>query len=264
MGSRSQIEWTEATWNPTRGCSRISPGCRNCYAERFAHRLGGPGKPYEGLTRVTELGPQWTGEVRLAKEALDLPLRWTSPRLVFVDSMSDLFHEKVPQSYIHEVFSVMKQASSHTFQVLTKRAERLRELAPELPWAPNIWMGVSIESQEYVDRAGLLAQVPARVRFISFEPLLARVRRLPLEGIHWVIVGGESGPGARHMDAEWVREIRAACKRRRIPFFFKQWGGVRKSRNGRRLDGRTWDEMPEIGWVGSEQLSFEAAQTESR
>jgi protein gp37 len=256
MSSRSQIEWTEATWNPTRGCSRVSPGCGNCYAARFAHRLGGPGKPYEGLTRATESGPQWTGRVKLARKVLDLPLRWRSPRLVFVDSMSDLFHEKVPLSYIDEVFAVMERAGSHTFQVLTKRAERLSDLAPRLRWPPNVWMGVSIESEEYTYRSDLLAKVPAHTRFLSLEPLLGRIQMLPLEGVHWVIVGGESGPGARRINAAWVREIREVCCDARVPFFFKQWGGLRKSKNGRRLDGQTWDEMPACGRLGREQVGL--------
>lgn len=244
MSSLSKIEWTESTWNPTRGCSPISPGCANCYAARFARRLGGAGKPYEGLTHATHKGIQWTGDIRLVEEALETPLRWRKRRLVFVDSMSDLFHEGVPLDFIQRVFETMCQASWHTFQVLTKRATRLRQLYRELPWPENIWVGVSVESQEFVTRADELRLVPARTRFLSLEPLTGEIRELNLEGIHWVIVGGESGPGARRMHVSWVRWIRDLCTEQDVPFFFKQWGGIQKSRNGRELDGRFWDGMP--------------------
>lgn len=244
MSSLSKIEWTESTWNPTRGCSALSPGCANCYAVRFARRLGGPGKPYEGLTCVSRRRVQWTGDIRLVEEALDVPLHWKKRRLVFVDSMSDLFHEGVPLGFIQRVFETMCKASWHTFQVLTKRASRLRQLQTELPWPANVWIGVSIESQDFVGRADELRSVPAITRFLSLEPLIGEIRELNLEGIHWVIVGGESGQGARRMQVSWARWIRDLCIEQDVPFFFKQWGGIQKSRNGRELDGRVWNELP--------------------
>lgn len=246
MSASSKIEWTEATWNPTRGCSRVSPGCENCYAERFAHRLSGPGKPYEGLTCSTEAGPRWTGRIHLARDVLEKPLSWTKPRTVFVDSMSDLFHEGIPLDYMRDVFDVMNRAHWHTFQVLTKRIERALELAEAFEWTPNIWLGASVENVECTYRIGVLNCTPAAVRFLSVEPLLERIPDLPLRGIDWVIVGGESGPRARPMEPDWVREIREECAANDIPFFFKQWGGRHKKRNGRVLDNRTWDEMPEV------------------
>lgn len=233
MSDRTKIEWTQATWNPVRGCSKVSPGCKHCYAERFAERWRGiPGHPYE-----------FGFDVRPVPDMLDQPLRWRRPRLVFVNSMSDLFHEKVSTAFIERVFGVMAACPHHTFQVLTKRAERLLRLAPSLNWPANIWQGVSIESQEYAARADLLRRVPARTRFLSVEPMLGPVK-LRLSGIHWVIAGGESGPGARRLDEEWVRSLRDQCLRAHVPFFFKQWGGVRKHVTGRELDGRTWDELP--------------------
>jgi len=246
MSSSTRIEWTESTWNPTRGCSRASPGCRNCYAERFAHRLSGPGRPYEALTRSTPRGPRWTGEIRLVPEVLEAPLRWRKPRLVFVNSMSDLFHERIPIRFIEEVFAIMEKAHWHTFQILTKRAERLHKLYSVLPWPPNVWMGVSVETPDYAGRIQKLRDVPAAVRFLSLEPLLQPFGVLPLDGVHWVIVGGESGPYPRPMKSEWVRQVRDTCVSQRVPFFFKQWGGIAKKRAGRRLDGRTWDEMPQM------------------
>ena len=234
MSERSAIEWTEATWNPVRGCTKLSPGCKHCYAETFAERFRGvPGHPFEqGF------------DLRLVPTALDLPKRWRRGRLIFVNSMSDLFHEEVPFEYIRKVFAVMAESPRHRFQVLTKRAERLEELAARLPFAPNIWMGVSIENDDYTWRIDHLRRVPAAVRFLSIEPLLGPVRKLELDGIHWVIVGGESGHGARPMDPAWARDVRDACRQARVPFFFKQWGGVMKGRAGRTLDGRSWDEMP--------------------
>jgi protein gp37 len=234
MSDRSAIEWTDATWNPMRGCTKVSPGCKHCYAETFAERFRGvPGHPFErGF------------DLRLVPAALDLPKRWRRGRLVFVNSMSDLFHEDVPLQYIQQVFAVMRDASQHRFQVLTKRAERLERLAPKLSFAPNIWMGVSVENDDYVWRIDHLRRVPAAVRFLSVEPMLGPVAQLALDGIHWVIVGGESGRGARPMDASWVRAVRDECRLSGVPFFFKQWGGVMKGRAGRALDGRTWDEMP--------------------
>jgi protein gp37 len=234
MATRSSIEWTESTWNPVTGCSKISPGCKRCYAERMALRLQAMGQHrYRDGFAVT-----------LQPDAVEEPLRWRKPRIVFVNSMSDLFHEGVPDSFIERVFETMERASWHVFQVLTKRSDRVRALADRLPWPENVWMGVSVESAAYVERVNDLVQVPASVRFLSVEPLLGPIPGLPLEGIHWVIVGGESGPGARPMQPSWVKEIRSACRRARVPFFFKQWGGVNKKRTGRELDGRTWDAMP--------------------
>lgn len=252
MGSISSIEWTEATWNPTRGCTRVSPGCQHCYAERFAHRLSGPGLPYEGLTRATPHGPRWRGIIRPIEDAVDLPLHWRKPRRIFVNSMSDLFHEDVELAFLKRVFDVMARAHWHTFQILTKRGARLRERARELTWPDNVWMGVSVENCDYIDRIDDLRTVEARVRFLSVEPLLGPLPALNLEGIHWVIVGGESGPGARRMDPGWVRDIRDQCVSASVAFFFKQWGGVHKGKTGRILDGQTWDEFPgaQSGAVG--------------
>ncbi len=233
MSDKSNIEWTEATWNPVRGCTKISTGCKNCYAETFAERWRGiPDHPYEqGF------------DLRVVPEMLERPLSWRKPRLIFVNSMSDLFHEGVSDGYIKRVFDVMAQASQHTFQVLTKRSKRLEHLAPTLPWPANVWQGVSIENQDTAFRADDLRGVPASVRFLSVEPLLGPVT-LDLTGIDWVIVGGESGPRARAMRPEWVRTIRDVCIQEGVPFFFKQWGGVRKHVAGRELDGVTWDELP--------------------
>lgn len=247
MSATSSIEWTESTWNPVRGCSRVSPGCEHCYAQRMAHRFGAPGGAYEGLTRLSRKGPQWTGRIKLVHEALDEPLRWRRPRLVFVNSMSDLFHERVPLDFIRSVFETMQQAHWHTFQVLTKRSERLAEIAHVLTWPKNVWMGVSVECERYLSRVDDLRKVPANVRFLSLEPLIGPLPNLDLEGIHWVIVGGESGPGARPMEESWVRDIQAKCERASVPFFFKQWGGIRRKAAGRELDGRTYDEMPSSG-----------------
>ncbi len=240
MADRSTIEWTEATWNPVTGCTKVSPGCAHCYAETFAERFRGvPGHPYErGF------------DLQLRPERLDQPLTWKRPRMIFVNSMSDLFHEEVPEDYIRAVFQVMERASWHTFQVLTKRHERLAELAPLLPWPQNVWMGVSVENQRWTCRVDALRRTPAAVRFLSCEPLLSALQ-LNLEGIHWVIVGGESGPGARPMRPEWARDIRQQCESAHVPFFFKQWGAyseagarVGKGQAGRVLDGRTWNFMP--------------------
>lgn len=235
MADRSAIEWTEATWNPVTGCSKVSPGCRNCYAEKLALRLQAMGQ----ANYVNGF------EVATHESALELPLTWRKPRTVFVNSMSDLFHEKVPMEFVERVFEVMRRANQHRFQVLTKRSERLAEVAPDLNWAPNIWMGVSVESQDWVKRIDELRETPAAVKFISFEPLLGPVEDLDLEGIDWVIVGGESGPGARPMRKEWATEIRNFCIDNAVPFFFKQWGGTRKKQNGRRLEGEDWSQMPE-------------------
>ena len=235
MADRSAIEWTEATWNPVTGCDQVSPGCAHCYAKTFAERWRGvPGHPYEqGF------------DLRIWPERLEQPLRWRRPRMIFVNSMSDLFHERIDESYIREVFAVMTEAHWHTFQVLTKRHERLVELAPSLTWPDNIWMGVSIENRRFVHRADYLRQVDAAVRFISAEPLLGPLEGLELAGIDWLIAGGESGPGHRPVRLEWVRELRDRCESEEIAFFFKQWGGRHPKTGGRELDGRSWDEMPE-------------------
>jgi len=234
MAQPSTIEWTDATWNPVTGCTKVSPGCKFCYAERMAKRLQAMGQPrYREGFRTT-----------LQPDLLDAPLGWRKPRRIFVNSMSDLFHEQVPEGFIDDVFQVMERASWHSFQILTKRAERLATLAPRLRWPSNVWVGVSVENQEVVPRIEYLQTVPAAVRFLSVEPLLAPIHNLPLERIDWVIVGGESGPKARPMQPGWVREIRDRCIESRVPFFFKQWGGVRKKRTGRTLDRRTWDQMP--------------------
>ena len=234
MPSVSKIEWTEATWNPVSGCSKVSAGCLNCYAERMAHRLNAMGNPnYRNGFDVT-----------LHPHLVDAPLKWRSARLVFVNSMSDLFHEEIPVEFIRRVFVTMQQAHWHTFQVLTKRSERLAELAAKLPWPKNVWMGVSVENDEVIGRIDNLRSVGAAVRFLSLEPLLGPLPDLDLKGIDWAIVGGESGPGARPMDEEWVLDIRDQCEASGVAFFFKQWGGVFKKRNGRRLEGRTWDQLP--------------------
>ncbi|KPK47262.1 MAG: hypothetical protein AMK72_08665 [Planctomycetes bacterium SM23_25] len=235
MGMNSQIEWTESTWNPVTGCTKISSGCAHCYAERMARRLKAMGQPnYRNGFRVT-----------VHQHALALPLSWKKPQVIFVNSMSDLFHEDVPVGFILRVFDVMQQSHWHLFQVLTKRSGRLAEMAPLLPWPGNVWIGVTVESTEYVDRIDDLRSVPAAVRFLSLEPLLAPLPGLDLEGIDWVIVGGESGPGARPMAEAWALDIRDQCHRAGVPFFFKQWGGKNKKKAGRLLDGRTWDQMPE-------------------
>lgn len=244
MAQKSLIEWTDATWNPIRGCSRCSPGCERCYAERRAARFCKPGLPFNGLAVMTPAGPRWTNQVQLIENAVELPLHWRTPRMIFANSMSDVFHEKLPPESIARVFAVMTRAHWHTFQVLTKRANRLRELAPHLPWPANLWMGVSVENADYQHRIDDLRRVPAAVRFLSLEPLLGPLPQLNLDGIHWVIVGGESGPGARPMAPDWVRSIRDQCLRSGVPFFFKQWGGVQKKKAGRTLDDQTWDQMP--------------------
>ena len=239
MASGSGIEWTGSTWNPLTGCTKISPGCKNCYAERMARRLQAMGQPKysNGFSLATH--PQ----------ALEMPLRWEKPQMIFVNSMSDLFHEDVSSEFIQEVFDVMVRAYWHTFQVLTKRSRRLYELNSEIDWPPNVWMGVSVESDKYSYRIDHLRRTDARIKFLSLEPLLGPLPLLDLCEIDWVIVGGESGPGARPMLEEWVVGIRDQCLETGVPFFFKQWGGVQKKRNGRVLQGLTWDEIPESGAV---------------
>ena len=234
MADKSKIEWTEATWNPVTGCTKVSQGCKHCYAETMAKRLKAMGNPrYQQGFALT-----------LHRDLIDLPLRWKKPRTIFVNSMSDLFHEDVPATFIDTVFESMRQADWHRFQVLTKRTARLRKLGATLSWRPNIWMGVSVENREMTHRINDLRAVPAAVRFLSLEPLLEDLGELDLSGISWVIVGGESGVGARPMDPSWARSIRDQCSQSGTPFFFKQWGGVRKSTTGRQLDGRTWNDMP--------------------
>lgn len=234
MADKTGIEWTEATWNPVTGCDKVSPGCAHCYAEAFAERWRGvPDHPYEqGF------------DLRIWPQRLDQPQRWKRPRMIFVNSMSDLFHERIPDAFIGEVFASMQEADRHTFQILTKRPERLVKLADALPWPPNVWMGVSIENRRFVDRADLLREVPATIRFISAEPLLGHLDGLDLEGIHWLIAGGESGPRARTVKPQWIRALRDRCEEEEVAFFFKQWGGRTPKAGGRRLDGRHYDDMP--------------------
>jgi protein gp37 len=234
MAGKSKIEWTESTWNPVTGCTKISAGCANCYAERLAKRLKAMGqKNYQNGFEVT-----------LHERMLEYPLKSKTPQTIFVNSMSDLFHEDVPFDYIQKVFSVMHKAHWHRFQVLTKRSERLAELIPLLKWTPNIWMGVTVENSDCMYRIDLLRQTNAHTKFLSIEPLLSSLPGLDLSGIDWVIVGGESGPGARPMQAEWVREIRDCSSEYNVPFFFKQWGGTNKKQAGKILDGRIWAETP--------------------
>jgi protein gp37 len=230
----THIEWTDATWNPTTGCTKVSEGCRHCYAERMAKRLHAMGQPrYRNEFGLT-----------LHPDLLELPLHWKKPRRIFVNSMSDLFHKDVPDEFIQRVFQTMNRATQHIFQVLTKRPERARHLSPDLKWTSNIWLGTSVEDMRVSGRVDHLRMIPATVRFLSCEPLLGSLAKLDLTDIHWVIAGGESGPGARPMDPEWPRELRDKCRETGVAFFFKQWGGVQKHRTGRILDGRTWDELP--------------------
>ena len=228
------IEWTEATWNPVTGCTKVSPGCQHCYAERMAKRLQAMGQPHYARAF----------EVSCHEDALLLPLRWKKPRRIFVNSMGDVFHSRVPDDFVRDVFEVMAKADQHCFQLLTKRAERLADLAPRLPWPSNVWIGVSVETADYLDRLDHLRKVPAAVRFVSFEPLLGPIGHVDLTGIDWVIVGGESGPSARPMDASWATDLRDQCVAAGVSFFFKQWGGTRKKQAGRLLEGRIWDESP--------------------
>jgi protein gp37 len=240
MARKTTIEWTEMTWNPVTGCTKVSPGCKHCYAETMANRLVAMG------SRRYVAG----FKLALQEDLVDLPRTWRAPRTIFVNSMSDLFHEDIPAEYIARVFRTMAECPQHTFQVLTKRGERLAELATRLEWTSNIWMGVSVENQKYTSRVAHLQQVPARVRFLSIEPMLGPIDHLPLAGIHWVIVGGESGRGARRLERDWVVSVFRQCRNARVPFFFKQWGGVRKHVTGRKIFGRTYDEMPRTGLSG--------------
>ncbi|MBB4569593.1 DUF5131 family protein [Rhizobium leucaenae] len=245
MATNSRIEWTEATWNPVAGCSIVSPGCTHCYAMRMAERLALMGQDkYRGLTRRSGGRPKWNGKIRLDDNALAIPYSWKTGRMIFVNSMSDLFHEDVPVDFVGRVFAVMKDCPQHTFQVLTKRSDRLRAIADRLDWSANVWMGVSVENADYKHRIDDLRATPAAVKFLSLEPLIADVGVLNLSDIDWAIAGGESGPGARPMEPAWVRSIRDQCVAASVAFHFKQWGGVNKKRAGRVLDGRTWDQFP--------------------
>ncbi len=249
MAGLSDIEWTEATWNPVAGCAMVSPGCTNCYAQRMAARLSAMGvDKYDGTTRKSGARAIWTGQVNFDEGALSAPLKWKKPLRVFVNSMSDLFQEPVPVSFIQSVWRVMEKTPRHTFQILTKRPERMRDIlcGGTFPVLKNVWLGTSVESQRYVDRIAVLRKTPAHVRFISFEPLLGPIANGDLSGIHWAIVGGESGPGARRMNPLWVEDIRDTCSEQGVAFLFKQWGGERKKKTGRTLQGRTWDEYPII------------------
>lgn len=236
LANKSNIEWTESTWNPITGCSKISQGCKNCYAERMAKRL------------VAMKNPRYKNgfDVTLHPDLVDAPRNWAKPRKIFVNSMSDLFHEDVPLEFIQKIFKTMNETPRHIYQILTKRSSRLVDLAPYLNWTPNIWMGTSIENEAVSFRVDHLRLTPAHVKFLSCEPLLGPLDDLNLDGIHWVIVGGESGPGARPMEEDWVFSIRDKCSTNDVAFFFKQWGGVQKHRYGRELDGRTYDEYPEV------------------
>ena len=234
MAQHSHIEWTETTWNPLTGCTKISAGCKFCYAERMAKRLEAMGQPnYRNGFELT-----------LHRHMLEAPLSWKKPRRVFVNSMSDLFHRDSPEEFIQEVFAVMRKAHWHVFQVLTKRAERLEEIAPGIDWPANVWMGVTVERADYLYRIDHLRRSAAKTKFLSLEPLLGPLDSMNLKGIDWTIVGGESGPGARPVEVKWITDIRDQCRKAMVPFFFKQWGGVQKKRTGRELEGRTWNEMP--------------------
>lgn len=244
MSLSTAIEWTDSTWNPVTGCTKISSGCANCYAERLALRLQAMGNPsYKNGFSVT-----------LHEDMLELPLKWKKPQAIFVNSMSDLFHEDIPVEFIKCIFSTMRKANWHRFQILTKRSERMLELSPQLPWAPNIWMGVTVENKNHVSRIEYLKETGAAVKFLSLEPLLGPLPNLHLNGIDWVIVGGESGPRARHIEKDWVVNIKNQCLNTEVPFFFKQWGGTNKKKAGRELEGRIWSETPAL--LPNAQLSF--------
>ncbi len=240
MATKSAIEWTEMTWNPVSGCTKISQGCKNCYAARMALRLEAMGSPrYANGFQVTT-----------HEDLIDTPKKWRKPRTIFVNSMSDLFHDQISDSFIKRVFETMRDCPQHTFQVLTKRSERLAKLGSSLDWPPNVWMGVSVERADVMRRIADLVKVPAKVRFLSCEPLIGPLENIPLNGIHWVIVGGESGPGARPMKSSWAESIQLQCREAGVPFFFKQWGGVRKHKTGRTLNGSIFNEMPPSPNVG--------------
>jgi len=247
MAGLSEIEWTDATWNPISVCVIISPGCTNCYAMRMASRLQAMRHPaYVGTTRKSGRRAVWTGKIRLIESALSAPLRWRKPRKIFVNSMSDLFQDRVPSHFIEHVWETMERAHWHTYQILTKRPENMAATLKALGRAPlsNVWLGTSVESTDYKWRIAYLQEIPAHVRFVSFEPLLGPIGEVNLSGIHWAIVGGESGPRARPMDSTWVEEVRGQCQNQKVEFFFKQWGGVNKKAAGRIYRGRTWDSFP--------------------
>jgi protein gp37 len=246
MADHSTIEWTEATWNPTTGCDRISAGCDNCYALTLAKRLKAMGSAkYQNDGDSRTSGPGFA--VTIHEDALALPLSWRQPRTVFVNSMSDLFHARVPTAFIHRVFAVMAATPHHTYQILTKRATRVARLADQFDWPPNVWMGISVEDADQLTRIDAPRKVPAAVRFLSAEPLIGPLGTVDLDGIDWVIVGGESGANARPIAPDWVRSLRDQCEHAAVAFFFKQWGGRTPKARGRVLDGRTWDEKPAAG-----------------
>lgn len=269
MAQTSKIEWTGSTWNPVVGCSKVSSGCKNCYAERMARRLcaiarsakrrgADPGRAAHYL-RVIDQHGCWNGRVFLNFVAIEDPLAWKTPRTIFVNSMGDLFHENVPLDFIQRVFKAMNHSPQHIFQILTKRPHIAAQFSEQLEWTPNIWMGTSIENASVTGRVIDLRQARAQVKFLSVEPLLGPIHRLPLAGIDWVIVGGESGPGARRMKPEWARQIRDRCIAQGVPFFFKQWGGIHKKNAGRLLDGRIWDQMPTLGQMGEPHARIAAS-----
>lgn len=244
--AETSIEWTDATWNPVAGCTILTAGCTNCYAMRMAARLEAMGvEKYTGLTRKSGGRAKWTGKLFLDRKSLSIPATWSKPRRVFVNSMSDLFHAEVPSDFIAEVWQVMADTPRHTYQILTKRPDRMIEIVPSLRQLPNVWLGTSVENDQVLHRIDDLRQVPAAVRFISFEPLIGSVAGADLADIHWAIVGGESGPKARHMDPAWVDQIFDMCRRHGVAFFFKQWGGRNKKATGRSYRERTWDNLPE-------------------
>jgi len=246
--SDTSIEWTDKTWNPTKGCAKVSEGCVNCYAVRIAARLDAMGQPmYSGLTRRSGKRTQWTGRISLDEGTLDAPLRWRKPTRIFVNSMSDLFHEDIPRKFLARVWEVMGRASQHEFQILTKRPEHMCRTLSDInafPVLPNVWLGVSVENMDHMDRIDILRGTPAMVRFVSLEPLLGPLPNLDLTNIDWAIIGGESGPGARPMDDSWIGDIESSCRRAGTAFFFKQWGGKNKKKAGRTWRRRTWDEYP--------------------
>ncbi|TWG90357.1 protein gp37 [Mesorhizobium sp. J18] len=243
--AETSIEWTDATWNPVAGCTILTAGCTNCYAMRMAARLEAMGvEKYQGLTRKTGGRAKWTGKIHLDRKSLSIPATWSKPRRVFVNSMSDLFHSDVPAEFISDVWRVMEETPRHTYQILTKRPDRMAAIVPDLPKLPNVWLGTSVEDSRVLHRVDEMRQVPAAIRFISFEPLIGSVAGANLKDIHWAIVGGESGPKARLMDPAWVDEIERMCRIAGTAFFFKQWGGRNKKATGRMLNGRTYDEMP--------------------
>lgn len=245
MATNSAIEWTESTWNPVVGCTLMSPGCTNCYAMRLARRLETMGQSkYAGITRISGGRPKWNGIVRVDEESLKLPATWKTGRMIFVNSMSDLFHDAVPLQFIQRVFETMRETPQHTYQILTKRAERLEEVSGDIAWPQNVWMGVSVENTDYQYRIDNLRRTNAVVKFLSLEPLIGPLNNLDLERIDWVIAGGESGPGARPIKLDWARSVRDQCVAAGVAFHFKQWGGVNKKKTGRILDGRTWNQFP--------------------